>query len=143
MRICLRQFWLSCQTLQKGRLWSGGRDLNLRQSGVCTLDRLNDAHHDGRRLQRLRQPRHVVRLARKLYQAELPPDSQLTKRKHNLCVSLRFSQLSQISLRTVDPKRVLCVCLFCFHFIALAGYSKVKYLNCECYNSIRCIQSSG
>ncbi len=38
-------------------VWSGGRDLNLRQSGFCTLDRLNDAHHTGRRLQRLRQPR--------------------------------------------------------------------------------------
>ena len=23
------------------RLWSGGQDLNLRQSGVCTLGRLN------------------------------------------------------------------------------------------------------
>jgi len=41
-------------------LWSGGRDLNLRQSGFCTLDRLNDAHHTGRRLQRLRQPRHTL-----------------------------------------------------------------------------------
>jgi hypothetical protein len=34
--------------------------LNLRQSGVCTLDRLNDAHHAGRRLQRLRQPRPML-----------------------------------------------------------------------------------
>ena len=37
-------------------MWSGGRDLNLRRSGFCTLDRLNDAHHTGRLLQRLRQP---------------------------------------------------------------------------------------
>ena len=34
--------------------------MNLRQSGVCTLDRLNDAHHTGRRLQRLRQPRQLL-----------------------------------------------------------------------------------
>lgn len=34
--------------------------MNLRQSGVCTLDRLNDAHHVGRRLQRLRQPRQLL-----------------------------------------------------------------------------------
>ena len=44
----------------EGEFWSGGRDLNLRQSGVCTLDRLNDAHHTGRRLQRLRQPRQLL-----------------------------------------------------------------------------------
>jgi hypothetical protein len=67
--------------------------LNLRQSGFCTLDRLNDAHHTGRLLQRLRQPRHKVRLARKLYQAELPPDRLLQRKKHNLCVSFQHYRI--------------------------------------------------
>jgi hypothetical protein len=33
-----------CVRLTQWDFWSGGRDLNLRQSGFCTLDRLNDAH---------------------------------------------------------------------------------------------------
>jgi len=44
--------------LSEVSFWSGGRDLNLRQSGFCqigcTLSRLGDAHLAGRRLQRLR-----------------------------------------------------------------------------------------
>ncbi len=34
--------------------------MNLRRSGFCTLDRLNDAHHTGRLLQHLRQPRPML-----------------------------------------------------------------------------------
>jgi hypothetical protein len=35
---------------------------------------------------------HDVRLARKLYQAELPPDRQLSTKKQNLCVSYKSAQ---------------------------------------------------
>ena len=59
MRICLCQFLVFLPDTPE-EVWSGGRDLNLRRSGFCTLDRLNDAHHTGRLLQHLRQPRHLL-----------------------------------------------------------------------------------
>jgi len=54
-----------------------------------------------------------IRLARKLYQAELPPDRLL--QRENTIYAFRYVPM--------------CKC-----------YSKVKYLNCEGYSIIRCPQ---
>jgi len=138
MRICLRQFWLSCQTLQKWELWSGGRDLNLRQSGVCTLDRLNDAHHAGRRLQRLRQPRQMLGwLGSSTKLSYLPTDSY--QRKITI-YAFRYASTSCYNFCCVMwvTGAFSAYVLFCRPFGAVELYSKVKYLNCEGYSIIRC-----
>jgi hypothetical protein len=81
----------------------------------------------------------VVRLARKLYQAELPPDRLLSTKNHNLCVSLISNELPQFLLWKLGQEAcsLLMLC-----FIAVKLYSKVKYLNCEGYSITRSIQSS-
>ena len=56
--------------------------MNQRHSGVCALSRLSEQLPDGRRLQRLRQL-VLTKLARKLYQAELPPVSDQENRGVN------------------------------------------------------------
>jgi hypothetical protein len=128
MRICLRQFRLSCQTLQKGELWSGGRDLNLRQSGVCTLDRLNDAHHTGRRLQRLRQPRHMLGwLGSSTKLSYLPTNLYNENFQFMRFVMFQLAVL-QIRCVTWTTSAFSAYTLFYLHFDAIELYSKSKIL---------------
>jgi hypothetical protein len=109
--------------------------LNLRQSGFCTLDRLNDAHHTGRRLQRLRQP--VPK------SSWLGSSTKLSYRPTDFYNEnfqfMRFVMLQlivTISLCNATTSAFFAYVLFCLSFSVIKNYSKVKYLNCQVYSSI-------
>ena len=108
MRIFLRQSGFFARFIISG-VWSGGRDLNLRQSGFCTLDRLNDAHHTGRRLQRLRQSVPKSGWLGSSTKLSYRP-TKCYNENFQFMRFVLFQQIVTISLCNVDHKHVLCVC---------------------------------